>query len=916
MKTKRQLFKGMFLLLGMSCLMACSEKTEDKGNTPAPPAGTSSLKVTPGKLNFTAEGGTLELKVTTTYDYYGYDFTSDWLSAGFKDDPTYNIITITAKPNTSPTARTATIKITGSNSQTSIDETVIINVEQEGDGGSDLEGNITTVTPKGGTIEEGDISITIPEGTFSSDTKIAVLEMPGGKTVGEKEITKFYKFTLPLSSNQPIKATIKSSETGNDVVFVAHAPTVSTHDVNQNTTYSDIVLPSTYSDGVYTAEIPAFNNSDETGNADITFGLARIPNNSSSTRAANMTRAVENGDINWTIEWWERGDDPNRNKIKADIDDAMRDAVRTIKGLGFKVKEHRIVPLIITSDGLDTGEYGQHQQSFVSDNWNSVKLNASLLFGSNYSNKALRQTMVHEMFHYFQSAYDPRGCFRKAKFGNKTVLRIMEAGGVWIEKFMDEKKMYDYKWDSNFQSLLTATLKEGAGESGGSEMKDAQAWGYGSALILEWFAKNKGDDAILKLYEAWHDKGVSNFEDWIKKGESATGLTFFDRYDDFVSMLAEGKLIAGLYNSENGDRYPYDVTYFNINNKVNITSVQTDIIKEKIYQYGVSGTRILVYNYANSSGDKSVKDKQLSITQKGDGVITKPYLYNVRNKTIKALDLVYSGKPLVISDESTLKDLVDKEKGDILYLVTECASNNNETEASEIEINMEEKENDNPMSLARGRLVEIEIENDNLLDTELSYYSSTGQWYSPNIEWSDYELEWSSDHDEEGNLVLKGKQVHKSESYIVSHPDYILEDEYKLPGDYTYENEMEMTFIADKKNNVIVLKNGWCRYHYKSNHNMYANNRTADRLVEYELRFSNVPSNETINDWKDPMGWGKGEVFFEPKGNGLEKGEIICTHFKRIRDTEPFERIDEKFTEGWKIKIEVDFGKNLNSRAR
>ena len=124
MKTKKQLFKALILLIGMIGFMACSEKTEDKGNTPAPPAGTSSLKVTPGKLNFTAEGGTLELKVTTTYDYFGYDFTADWISADFKDDPTYNIITITAKPNTSPTARTTTIKVTGSNSQTSIDETV------------------------------------------------------------------------------------------------------------------------------------------------------------------------------------------------------------------------------------------------------------------------------------------------------------------------------------------------------------------------------------------------------------------------------------------------------------------------------------------------------------------------------------------------------------------------------------------------------------------------------------------------------------------------------------------------------------------------------------------------------------------------------------------------------------------------
>ena len=356
---------------------------------------------------------------------------------------------------------------------------------------------------------------------------------------------------------------------------------------------------------------------------------------------------------------------------------------------GFKVKNHRIVPIIITTKGLGVDEYGQHEQSCVSDNWNSIKLNASLLFGSSYKKKLLRQTMIHEMFHYFQSAYDSRGCFRKAKFGNKTILRLMETGGVWIEKFMDDDKMYDYKWDSNFQAVMTAVLKEGAGENGGSEMQNAQAWGYGSALILEWFAKNNGDATILKLYEAWRDKGASSFENWIKNGETATGTKFFDRFDDFVSLLAEGKLIGGLENSGTGDRYPYTVAYFNINNRINITSDGTVNANSQVYQYGVSSARVQLFNYEKSTDNKDMK---LTITQKGDGVITKSYLYNVSRRTVVPLNLVYSGKPLVISEESTLRDLLNKDNGYVLYLVTQCASNYNETESSEIEISMEEQD--------------------------------------------------------------------------------------------------------------------------------------------------------------------------------------------------------------------------------
>ena len=110
---KNQLLKALVLLIGMIGCMACSEQSEDNDNPPQ--AGSSNLTVTPGKLNFKAEGGTQELRVKTTYEYFGYDFTADWISADFKDDATYNIITVTAKPNTTSSVRKATFKIIGSN---------------------------------------------------------------------------------------------------------------------------------------------------------------------------------------------------------------------------------------------------------------------------------------------------------------------------------------------------------------------------------------------------------------------------------------------------------------------------------------------------------------------------------------------------------------------------------------------------------------------------------------------------------------------------------------------------------------------------------------------------------------------------------------------------------------------------------
>ena len=123
-----KLFRNLLLLFAVISLGACSEKVEET----VPVVGNNSLQVTPGRLSFTSTGGTEQLQVRTSYQYYGYDISVDWLEGGFVDDPTYNYIAITAEPNTSSYARTAIIKITGSNSKGSIEESISVTVEQEG----------------------------------------------------------------------------------------------------------------------------------------------------------------------------------------------------------------------------------------------------------------------------------------------------------------------------------------------------------------------------------------------------------------------------------------------------------------------------------------------------------------------------------------------------------------------------------------------------------------------------------------------------------------------------------------------------------------------------------------------------------------------------------------------------------------
>ena len=663
MKTKKQLFKALILLIGMIGFMACSEKTEDKGNTPAPPAGTSSLKVTPGKLNFTAEGGTLELKVTTTYDYFGYDFTADWISADFKDDPTYNIITITAKPNTSPTARTTTIKVTGSNSQTSIDETVNITIEQEGKESSGSY-EYTTISKAGGEVSVEDMSISFPANTFSSDASIGVAKAESGSIRGDEEASAFYKVELPVDTRESFKVSIKA-EKSDDIQMIAHAASVSISG-NMQQGESDVVLESTYKDGTYIAEVPAFDNNGESGSASISFGMVK---KGQGTKGARTRGTTKDPSITFYLDWSRKYDwSLSTQEI---IEDAATDAINAILGLGFKVKGTRNIPIVIKALS-DEGAYGYFKQSAFSDKWSTIEINSKMLNGDK---DELRQTVYHEMFHYFQSEYDPRCCFSKFRNVYRDLLMLIEAGGVWIEKLAGNGYSGIMKQNADIVVRSFDPVKELYKGTPG-EGREYQAHGYGMGIVLEHLSQETSDKSILKLYEAMKE-GASTTKDCVQQFKDKAGYDFFWNYDEFALKVVTGELIDG-----------FGFSNVREGGQMTLKDDKIQTVEGKVYPYGTKVKQFKIdKGYVDKNGSNSMKNKALLAEEMNDYVNTYIYIQKKGDKNGKELGHIYRGDQFMYDDQKVLEKAMDG--ATYFYLVTLNTTNVN-VENSKLEVALAE----------------------------------------------------------------------------------------------------------------------------------------------------------------------------------------------------------------------------------
>ena len=662
--------KKLLALLGIMALMLCLTACEEDDDKDSGPIGTANLQVTPGTLKFGANGGTQRLTIKTTYDYFGFKVSADWLNGDFEEGVGNDYITITAEPNPTTSPRTATVRVNGSEDGKTTAEFVTINVEQEGKSGSASPDMVyTTVSQKGGEVSAGDITVDFPSGTFNGEVSVGVSKQEKGTVLGEDEVSEFYQLEMPVDSKQPFKISIKA-EKSDDIQMMVHAPSVAMCG-NMEQGESDLAIEATYANGAYTAEIPAFDNQGESGNGKVSFGLAK---RASGTRTATTRGTTNSSNIKYHLEWSRR----RYYSLEAEeiIDNAARNAINTILSLGFKVSGTRDIPIVIKELSED-GAYGYFMQSALSEKWSTIEINSNMLNGNK---NELQQTVYHEMLHYFQSAYDPRCCFSKYRNVYRDLLMLSEAGGVWIEKLAGDNSYSDIMKNNAdgvmrsfapVKEIYTGTPNEG---------REYQAHGYGLGIVLEYLSQEQGNNSIVSLYQAQKD-GAATTKECIEKFKELAGFDFFEHYEDFATQVITGKLIDG-----------FGFANIRESSQLTLTNDQPQKVTGKVYPYGVKIKQVRVDKiYKDSKGSNSMKDKAFIAEEKKSDTYTYVYLQNRANKDGKELGRLYKGDTFIYDDENELNKFMNSstEGNSYFYLVTFNLLNYSTSE-SELEVALAE----------------------------------------------------------------------------------------------------------------------------------------------------------------------------------------------------------------------------------
>ena len=509
------------------------------------------------------------------------------------------------------------------------------------------QGDWQTVSASGGTIEKGDIAITFPSGTFSSDTKVAVTEVKKGSILGEYEVSPFYQITLPLTMVKPLTVKVKCAETGDDINAILHVPATAISEGRQE--YIDMTVKSTYKDGGYTLSLPAFDNGETTESVSLSIGIGHMMRieDSDATRSSIKGWHIDVSPITWAENY--------ENVKKLDMEETVRRAIANLESRGFQLATYfnREVPILI--QGME--ETGVMYQSRICNELNTVCISSKFLthFGQDiagtiYDVPTWKRTVIHELTHYYQAEYDPRWAPVKALVGGD-IMVLYEAGAVWAEKLND-----DGTPSTAFIQQYLGQFMESAKEyKKGVNHADI---GYAAAALLEYFTKfrtSEGFDnkSVVELYKLWNKETLeytatglpgTSFE-YIQEWADNHKSKFFigDGYDDFVLKMATGKVLPGLKDLR---------TFIPSGNKNDNEFKNDGEIKfnGQCYPYGCH-TNFFSLNLGddfNKSG--SYNNKQLKIEQNEDGVQTYVVVQTNNGKTL--IDgKVRKGEPLIISGE-------------------------------------------------------------------------------------------------------------------------------------------------------------------------------------------------------------------------------------------------------------------------
>jgi Leucine-rich repeat (LRR) protein len=386
----------------------------------------------------------------------------------------------------------------------------------------------STVGKDGGKLHDGNIHVSIPAGSFTSDTKVELKKQTGENVFGTNKASDYYTVTgLPADFSKPITITVIPDKDAGADLFMAmgeesFVPSLNKTEVN----YS--FVESTLKEGQYLFELqPAEADNDAKGKKmDLTFGLvkdfARKGGGTKSTRATSKFLVYYDK---------KQVQDHDAGKLEKYLNDAYDELVN----MGFSFSKRTNWPVqvnLYNRQSYNQNRLGEFVPSKLGNNRGYMTFNAGYMSDETL----MKSTAGHELFHLVQALYDPRWAFTKAISAGKYYW-LDEATATWFEEIMAGEAYSSVTRQGHHMEPLKGIYK-GANDN-------PQHYGYGMAAFVKSMVGQTGKTTLSKIYQKISE-GAENPVTAINGGASKS---VSEMYPVFLDEYFDGRVYSDFEQS-------------------------------------------------------------------------------------------------------------------------------------------------------------------------------------------------------------------------------------------------------------------------------------------------------------------------------------------------------------------------------
>lgn len=396
---------------------------------------------------------------------------------------------------------------------------------------------VTTIGSGGGTLSAGGIRIGVPAGAFRQEQRLAVAASIQSVPPRGNLATSIWRiselpteFSAPLTISLPLAS---SAPAGEGIILMK---------VGSDRDAGLIRLRASVADGRLEAALPATAPLENQLSSVTVAPAATSAGEDEGPRQAFIIPKFVTATL-WGMAGFRNEHSPNRKFVvwyplgdnrdyEAAIDAGriLEEALGKLKAIGIDTDGKRRTPIDVYlfrfSDlpgqmmVLDDEVHGMTE----SEVWGRDDMGLQLNLNAYYrSREEFRTTVGHELFHIFQSYYDPRRWAQRT-FSGASWLWMWEAASTWFEQKMSSagRNYLSDNTRANAKFLFQGGLEQLPGVA--SPLTGTAAvrrHGYGAAVFLGYFTR--GNDNVTG--------------DLIKLSEESTGLIFKDFLNSPVDAL-------------------------------------------------------------------------------------------------------------------------------------------------------------------------------------------------------------------------------------------------------------------------------------------------------------------------------------------------------------------------------------------